>query len=199
MSPPGKSRAIRLLNGSSSLLGICVSPDGRYAYVTHISPATTADHPARTRLGQHQRGDYYRHRPYGVSTRFSSTMLILAANPWGIACTPDGQWSRGHLGTHELSILTASACMKLAAAEGGWRAGQRAERPVLHRGTAASRETPRQRTPGVAALDSRVFAAEYFSGARFGRPHRRSHPARRILRAWPRTTLDPERAGDLFS
>ena len=107
-----RTTAIRLPNGACGLRGICVSPDGRYAYVTHILaryelPTTQVDcgwinanalslidTAARKRLG----------------TVLLDDLHLGAANPWGVGCTADGKWlCVAHAGTHELSVIDAPA------------------------------------------------------------------------------------------
>ena len=99
---------IDLPNGSTGLRGICVSPDGRYAYVTHIlaryqEPTTQLDRGwmntnALTLLDV-------------AGLRRLNTVLLDdvdhgAANPWAVACTEDGRrLCVTHAGTHELSII----------------------------------------------------------------------------------------------
>jgi len=99
---------IDLPNGSTSLRGVCISPDGRYAYVTHIlaryqEPTTQVDRGwmntnALSILDM-------------AALRWLNTVLLDdadhgAANPWAVACTQDGRRvCVTHAGTHELSII----------------------------------------------------------------------------------------------
>ena len=104
--------AIRLPNGSSSVRGICISPDGRHVYATHI-------------LGRYQMPTTQLERGWMNTSALSvidaenrkliNTVLLDdvelgAANPWGVACTADGALiCVTHAGTHELSIIDAKA------------------------------------------------------------------------------------------
>ena len=100
--------SIRLLNGSTGLRGICVSPDGRYVFVTHIlaryqlpathlergwmntNALTILDAPARKLLNTVPLDD----------------VDLGAAMPWGVACTADGRTlCVTHAGTGELSVI----------------------------------------------------------------------------------------------
>ncbi len=99
---------ITLPNGSASLRGVCISPDGRFAYVTH-------------NLSRYQLPTTQLERGWmntsGLSIidltakKFLTTVLLDdvdlgAANPWGIALTADGRWlCVAHAGTHEVSVL----------------------------------------------------------------------------------------------
>ncbi len=107
--------SIRLPNGSSSMRGICVSPDGKYAYVAHIlsryqMPTT-----------QLERGWMNTNALSIIDVtagKFLNTVLLDdvdrgAANPWGVAVTADGkQICVTHAGTHELSVIDAAALLK---------------------------------------------------------------------------------------
>jgi len=101
---------IRLSNGASGVRGLCVSPDGNYAYVTHILaryelPTVQVDYGwinanaisvidiAKKRL---------------LNTVLLDDMKLGAANPWGVACTADAKWlCVTHAGTDELSVIDA--------------------------------------------------------------------------------------------
>ena len=101
-------KELTLLNGSGSLKDLRVSPDGRYAVVTHLvsnfNRATTSV-------------------KFGWMNENALTVIDLgrmaicgtvlldepsrgAANPWGVAWSPDGQTvAVAHAGTHEVSII----------------------------------------------------------------------------------------------
>jgi YVTN family beta-propeller protein len=99
---------IRLPNGSTSLRGLCVSPDGQYVYVTHTLaryqlPTTQLERgwmntSALTILGVP--GTNW------VNTTLLDDVDLGAANPWGVACTADGKTLVvAHAGTHEVSVV----------------------------------------------------------------------------------------------
>jgi YVTN family beta-propeller protein len=160
--------SVKLPNGSSSLLGIALSPDGQFAYVTHIL--------SRYQLPttQLERGwintnavtiiDVVRMEP--VNTILLDDVDLGAANPWGIACTADGKWlCVAHSGTHELSVIDrAHLHEKLAASAAAGDAGDVPNDLSyildLRRRVRLEGKGPR----GMVALGSRMFAAEYFSG-----------------------------------
>jgi len=114
-----RAATIRLPNGSSGLRGVCVSPDGKHAYVTHILgryelPAIQVDYGwinanalsvIDTRKGKL------------VATVLLDGKYLGAANPWGVACTADGKRiCVSHAGTGELSVIDAPALLKKLAA-----------------------------------------------------------------------------------
>ena len=100
--------SIQLPNGSASLHGIAISPDGKHAYVTHIL--------ARYQLPttQLERGWMNTNALTIIDVpgkKFINTVLLDdvdlgAANPWGVACTADGKYiCVTTAGTHELSVI----------------------------------------------------------------------------------------------
>ncbi len=88
------TETIHLPNGSTSLRGVCVSPDGRHAYVTHglarwQSPTTEL-----------QRG-WTNTNAFSVIDAEARTLVntvlldkvdVGAANPWAVECTADGRY-----------------------------------------------------------------------------------------------------------
>ena len=115
--------AIRLPNGSSSVRGICVSPDGRYVYVVHIlaryqMPTTQLERGwmntnAMTIIDASARKL--------INTVLLDDVDLGAANPWGVTTTQDGkQVLVTHFGTHELSVIDAGGMLaKLAQIDAG--------------------------------------------------------------------------------
>ena len=108
-------RAIRLLNGSTSVQGVCVSPDGKYAYAVHL-------------LSRYQLPTTQLERGWVNTNALSiidlaagkllNTVLLDevdlgAASPWDVACTSDGaSICVTHAGTHELSVINTDALLK---------------------------------------------------------------------------------------
>ena len=99
---------ILLPNGSTGLRDICISPDGRYVYVTHVL--------ARYQLPttQLERGWMNTNAVTIIDVRnqlLINTVLLDdndlgAANPWGVDCTKDGKYiCVSHSGTDEISII----------------------------------------------------------------------------------------------
>ncbi|MEE8452932.1 MAG: beta-propeller fold lactonase family protein [Thermoguttaceae bacterium] len=106
---------IRLPNGSADMRGICVSPDGKYVYGTHI-------------LARYQMPTTQLERGWmntnalsvidAVAKKFVNTVLLDdvdlgAANPWGVTCTADSKTIVvSHAGTHEVSVIDATAMLE---------------------------------------------------------------------------------------
>lgn len=101
-------KTIGLPNGSTGVRGICMSPDERYVYISHILshyqlPTTQLDRGWMTTNAV---------SIVDVKTQSMYTTFLLddvdhgAANPWAIACSPDGACLYvTHAGTSELSII----------------------------------------------------------------------------------------------
>ncbi|MDP1716950.1 MAG: hypothetical protein Q8L40_02640, partial [Burkholderiales bacterium] len=140
-------------------------------------------------------------RMVAVNTVLLDDVDLGAANPWGITCTADGTWLCVAIsGTHELSVMDrARLHEKLAAAEA---AGEKDGVPNDLSFTVGLRrrvKLPGKGPRGLAALDSRVFAAEYFTGTLAAVDLASERPLRGesfALGAEP--ALTPARAGELF-
>jgi YVTN family beta-propeller protein len=168
---------IQLPNGSTGLRGVCVSPDERYAYVTHS-------------LGRYQLPTTQLERGWMNTSALSvidvkkkelvNTVLLDdidlgAANPWGVGCTDDGKYiCVTHAGTHELSVIDRAALHeKLAKAAKGEASSESlnalsypsdvpndlAFLVGLRRRIRLEGKGPR----GLAIIGTKVFAGEYFS------------------------------------
>jgi len=114
-----ETSTIRFPNGSAGGRGICITPDGKYAFATHIlaryqMPTTQLERGwmntnALTIIDAAERKM--------INTVLLDDVDLGGANPWGVGCTDDGKTiCVSHAGTHELSIIDAEALMaKLAA------------------------------------------------------------------------------------
>ena len=99
---------ISLPNGSSGVRDVCISPDGHYAYLTHL-------------IGRYQMPTTQVDRGWmntnalsiiDLQSRTWLTSVLLddvdmgAANPWGLTCSPDGKLLIVSIsGTHELCLI----------------------------------------------------------------------------------------------
>lgn len=165
---------IELPNGSTSVGGMARSADGRFLYVTHTlaryqmpttqlergwmntSALTVIDTAARKRL----------------NTVLLDEVDLGAANPWGVATSPDNRWVIvAQAGTHELSVIDQTALLdRLHKVEKGERVTEvsltAADVPNdlsflvgLRRRIALPGKGPR----GVAVAGARVCVSQYFS------------------------------------
>ncbi|MCS7237425.1 MAG: hypothetical protein NZ899_04040 [Thermoguttaceae bacterium] len=103
---------IRLLNGSTSVRGVCVAPDGRHAYVVHLlsryqMPTTQLE---RGWMNTNAMSIINLESKSLWNTVLLDEVDLGAANPWGIRCTPDGQYiCITHAGTHEVTVIDRKA------------------------------------------------------------------------------------------
>ncbi|NWK54725.1 c-type cytochrome [Verrucomicrobiaceae bacterium N1E253] len=156
------SNSIALPTGSHSLRGLAMAPGGGSLYVTHVLSRYYIPTTQVTRgwINTNALSVIDPASEARVNTVLLDDMDEGAANPWGVACSPDGAWlCVAHAGTHELSVIDRGAMeAKLAASSDdaskdlAWMAGIR--RRVALRGNG-----PR----GIAIMSGKVFAAEYFS------------------------------------
>jgi len=109
---------VRLVNGSTSLRGVAIAPDGTHAYVTHV---LARFHMPTTQLERGWMNTNALSIIHVPDARLVNTVLLDdvdrgAANPWGVAVSADGKTlCVTHAGTHELSIIDAPALLaKLA-------------------------------------------------------------------------------------
>jgi YVTN family beta-propeller protein len=181
-----RTTAIRLLNGSTSLRGLCVSPDGKYVYVTHVlaryqMPTTQLE---RGWMNTNALTIIDAARKKLLNTVLLDDVDLGAANPWGVACTADGQTiCVAHAGTHELSVIQAAGLLeKLAKIPADEKAAAALPKGKDDRGIYASTtaaDVPndlaflvdlRRRIPlggigprGVAVVGDKAYVSEYFS------------------------------------
>ena len=106
---------IRLPNGSSSLRGICVSPDGKLACAVHIlaryKMPTTQLERGWTNTNAISIIDVGAKKL--VNTALLDEIDRGAANPWDVGFTADGKFiCVTHAGTHEVSVIDSAALMK---------------------------------------------------------------------------------------
>ena len=160
--------SVNLTNGSSSLLDICVSPDGKYAYATHI---LSRYHLPTTQLA---RGWINTNAVSVINVAdlsLENTFLLDdvdlgAANPWGVTCSSDGKWlGVAHSGAHEISVIDrAQLHRKLDAASTAGEADNVPNELSFLVGLRKRVKLQGKGPRGLAAIGSRIFAAEYFSG-----------------------------------
>jgi DNA-binding beta-propeller fold protein YncE len=108
MASQKKIMDILLPNGSSGVRDVCISPDGHYAYLTHLigrfqMPTTQVDRGwmNTNALSIIDLQTYTR-----LTTVLLDDVDTGAANPWGVTCSPDGKLLIVSIsGTHELCLI----------------------------------------------------------------------------------------------
>ncbi|MFO7905418.1 MAG: hypothetical protein ACQESR_10125 [Planctomycetota bacterium] len=105
---------IELYTGATGLRGICVTPDGRHALVTHVL-SNFENVPFRVDMGWinvNVVGIVDLHEMKTVTTIGLDELYQGSANPWGIACGSDGKtvWVSS-AGTHEVHRIAMGDLM----------------------------------------------------------------------------------------
>jgi DNA-binding beta-propeller fold protein YncE len=169
---PGRRVAgsISLPDGSTGVRGIAVSGDGRWAFVTHILARYTV-HTTQLEQGWMNTN--------AVSVldlgrrKLHATVLLDdvdrgAANPWGVAVSPNSKTLYvTHAGTDELSVIDVAAMLgRVAAAAPGEPANHLSFLLDIRRRIRLPGKGPR----AVAVTGDAVWVAEYFTRTlvRFG-------------------------------
>ena len=102
------TKQIKLPNGTNTLRDICLSPDGKYAYLSCVIGRYNVP---PTKIDQ---GWIYTNGISVIDTAGKTNVgtILLdgivrgASNPWGIDCTEDGKYlCVSHAGTHEISAI----------------------------------------------------------------------------------------------
>ena len=167
-----RTTAIPLPNGSNSLRGLCIAPDGKHAYVAHLLSAFELV-PIEVEAGWMNNNvvsviDVARWKV--IKTVGLDEPQLGAGNPWAVACTSDGRSiCVSHAGTRELSVVATAAMlgplghvMTASAVEsipdgpstmGTWCPGRGLRRIEL----------PGSGPRALAVAGSKVYVAEYFS------------------------------------
>jgi DNA-binding beta-propeller fold protein YncE len=202
---------VRLLNGSTGLRGICVSPDGAYAYTTH----TLARYQMPTTMVERGWMNDNAVSVIDLAQRKLRTAFLLdevdrgAANPWGIACTPDGRHlCVSHAGTHELSLIDREGLHANLAkiGKGAWFDDVLLEQlsdVSCHlsflRGIRQRIKLPGNGPRGLCISGTTVYIAEYFSDSLavvdLGQGQRAEV---KEFRLGPKTEVSREREGEML-
>ncbi len=161
-----QTTSIELPHGANGVRGLCLSPDGRHALVTHLF-SNFQQVPFRVDMGWIDVNvvsliDMRRRkviRTIGMDEQDSG-----AANPWGVTFTPDGRFACVSLaGTHELCVIESSVLLSdeartMSPMMGVW--------PIYTSlGSSYWRRVklPGKGPRGLIAVGPRVCVAEYFS------------------------------------
>lgn len=157
------SATIKLPNGSTSLKGVCISPDGKYAYVTHILGRYSLPTTQLERGWMNTNALSIVDVPAGklVNTVLLDDIDAGAANPWAVACSADGKYlCVTQSGTHELSVIDAPAMMDKLAKENPEDApNDLAFMSGIRQRVQLDGKAPR----AVAVIGDTAYTAEYFT------------------------------------
>jgi len=198
-----RTTELKLPSGSHSLRAVSVTPDGRYAMVTHLL-GNFQETPFRVDMGWINTNvvSIIELAEYRLKATIGLDELDLGAgNPWDVAISPDGQRVCVSLsGTHQMGLIGTSELVSEEARRtmspmmGVW--------PIyLSLGASLWRrvDLAGQGPRGIAARAGRAYVAEYFSdtvavvnleGGGNGQPQR--------IRLGPPPTLSAARRGEML-
>lgn len=115
----GSTTSVRLPNGSSSVHDVCVSPDGKHAYVVHIlsryrMPTTQLE---RGWMNTNALSVIDVPQQKLVNTVLLDEIDLGAANPYAVKTSADGaRIFVSHAGSHEVSVIDAKKMLEKLAA-----------------------------------------------------------------------------------
>jgi len=162
-----ETRGIKLPHGSHSLRGLCVSPDGNHAYVSHLL-CNFELMPTQVDMGWIHVNvlsviDLKQNKL--VNTVGLDDMLQGAGNLWGVGCTADGKKiCVTHAGSHELSVVEAPALLgTLVQMFISPLMGAIPDDPTSDVRPPRRIALPGKGPRGLAVVGSKVYAAQYFS------------------------------------
>ena len=159
-----KTKSVLLPDGSINLRDVCISPDGKLAFVSHsignhflVTSQVTQGWMSTASLSMIDL----------VKGRFDSNALLDdfdmgAANPWGVHLAGDGKTvCVVHSGSHELSVIETAPMLKeirYFPENVGPMGGDNLIRNFRHRV-----KLPGRGPRGIAVIGSTAYVTEYFS------------------------------------
>ncbi len=211
---------LSLPNGSGSLNDICISPDGKYAVVTHILsrfhlPTTQLD---RGWMNTNAKTIIDLARMQVMNTFLLDSIDRGAANPWGVAWSADGKKLVVALaGTHEVSITDFPALLgKLGKLSPESFVAASPALPYSNTASRAPSDVPndlsflvgvRERRPlpdgdlgprAVVVVGRRAYTANYFSDTLTAVDLDGEHPKIETIPLGPKPVMTAERQGELY-
>jgi YVTN family beta-propeller protein len=158
--------AIELTHGSTDLRGICVTPDGKYAFVAHLLSNFEAV-PFRIEGGWINVNvisviDLAQRK--AMHTVGLDGYEYAAGNPWGIACTADGNSICVSLaGTHQLCVVDRSEATSQWAKSLSPMMGVWPIYPSLGDSPWRRVNLPGRAPRALAIAGSKIYVVQYFS------------------------------------
>jgi len=160
---------IELPVGCNGMRDLCLSPDGKVAYVTHLV-ASFERIPTQVDMGWanvNALSIIDTQQKKLISTVGLDELYMGTGNPWGVTCTADGKWvCVCHAGSHELSIVDASTLLgTLPHVYVSPVVGSVPEGSSRSAGLWRRVKLPGKGPRGLAVAGSKVYVAQYFSDA----------------------------------
>jgi YVTN family beta-propeller protein len=155
--------SIPLPVGSHSLFGVCVSPDGKYAFATHLIGRFTIPAIKITQGWIHSNNLAI----VNIAARTLVNDVELddasdgASNPWGLACTADGGFLCVlHAGSNEMSMINLPQMLTKVVGAANLShdfTALQGMKELIRLNTASPR--------ALAIIDNKAYVAGYFSDA----------------------------------
>ena len=210
----GETKTIsNLPNGTGALLGMCISPDGRYVYITTILarfllPTTQVERGWMNTAGivvidttklEDECGGF-------VNVVLLDDVDLGAANPWGITTSADG--TRIYVaisGTAELMIVDAVQMHNRLAADAEGRAStphltQVSDNLAFLAGIKTRIRMPGQGARAITATGNNIYVGMYFSDTiqKFDEAQLRPTVRPTEIALGPEPVWTPERRGEIW-
>ncbi|MFC1650572.1 cell surface protein [Candidatus Latescibacterota bacterium] len=164
---------IQLPKGANALRGICVSPDGKHAYVTHILAQylVPTEKIENGSINKNALSVIDAKEMEYIDTVALDDIDLGASNPWGVKCSPDGEFiCVAHAGTHEISVINRGALHAKLERKNSrgipWEISQisyASDDLDFLRGIRRRIHLKGNGPRGIAVTGKNIFAAEYFS------------------------------------
>lgn len=205
-----KASNIGLYDGATGVRGVCVSPDGRFAYATHVLgryhlPTTMVE---RGWMCSNALAVIDLRAGKLVNTVLLDSVDFGAANPWSVACTSDGKLlCVTHAGSHEVNVidrLAMHARLDKAAAGISVNAVSASADNVPNdlgflEGIRRRIRFPGKGPRGLAIIGRTLYAAQYFSDslAVVDIDPSNRYPKCETILLCPEKPMTPRRLGEL--
>jgi len=205
-----KAVTVGLHDGATGVHGVCVSPDGRFAYATHVLGRYHLPTTMVERGWMSTNALAVIDIPAGklVNTVLLDSVDLGAANPWSVACTADGKLlCVTHAGSHEVNVIDPVAMHeRLGRAAAGEQvtavSSSAADVPNdlgFLEGLRRRIKLPGKGPRGLAIVGATLYAAEYFSDslAVLDIDPANHYPRPKTIRLGPEKPLTLRRLGEL--
>jgi len=205
--------SISLPNGATDVRGMCLSPDGKLVYVTSsiakfMLATTTVERGWMNTSALHV---------IDVAKRVWRNTVLLddeslgAANPWGVACSPDGKYiCVAHSGTHEVSLIDQPALLAKLSKSPSHDESQRSDAKYEEspdsplddmtylRGIRERVKLNGNGPRGLVAAGHKLYVAEYFTGSLGVVDLDAANRPSESITLGPKQPMSPQRKGEML-
>lgn len=194
---------VKLPNGVINMRGVCVSPDGQFAYMTHQVARYQAPTSQVTRGWINTNGlTVLNLNTLEQATVLLDDLAIGAANPWGLTCSEDGSHLLvTHSGVLDMSVINREKLHQKIKTYSGddILMDLMFMRDIRQRLQIPSRWTDANGARSLAVVGDRVFLGLYFDESIAELSWLDGNQAKtRVYELVPRHELTSERRGEIF-